>query len=106
MATHDLGDAVEIRIRVNGTGIAPIELVPQDVTRVLLNLIGNGFYAATKRDKEGGDPKFKPTLKVATLDLGEAVEILEEVSVVNWPQVCLQALTRSGPDPYCAVSLM
>ena len=29
--------------------IAPIELVPQDVTRVLLNLIGNGFYAATKR---------------------------------------------------------
>src|SRR5207244_1531545 len=30
-------------------GIAHIELVPQDVTRVLLNLIGNGFYAATKR---------------------------------------------------------
>jgi two-component system NtrC family sensor kinase len=56
--------------------MAPIELVPQDVTRVLLNLIGNGFYAATKRDKEGGDPKFKPTLKVATHDLGEAVEIL------------------------------
>ena len=29
--------------------IAPIELVPQDVTRVFLNLFGNGFYAATKR---------------------------------------------------------
>ena len=35
--------------RVLAAAIAPIELVPQDVTRVLLNLIGNGFYAATKR---------------------------------------------------------
>ena len=29
--------------------LAPIELVPQDITRVFLNLFGNGFYAATKR---------------------------------------------------------
>jgi len=56
-------------------GIAPIELVPQDVTRVLLNLIGNGFYAATKRQREGGDPTFNPVLKVATRNLGDAVEI-------------------------------
>ena len=32
-----------------GQGITPIELVPQDITRVCLNLFGNGFYAATKR---------------------------------------------------------
>jgi PAS domain S-box-containing protein len=55
--------------------IAPIELVPQDITRVCLNLIGNGFYAATKRQKQGGDPNFKPTLKVSTRDLGDTVEI-------------------------------
>ena len=55
--------------------IAPIELVPQDVTRVLLNLIGNGFYAATKRLKDGAEPNFRPILKVTTRDLGEAVEI-------------------------------
>jgi signal transduction histidine kinase len=55
--------------------IAPIEVVPQDITRVCLNLFGNGFYAATKRQKEGSDPKFKPTLKVSTRDLGDAVEI-------------------------------
>jgi signal transduction histidine kinase len=48
---------------------------PWNVTRLCLNLIGNGFYAATKRQKEGGDPKFKPTLKVSTRDLGDAVEI-------------------------------
>src|SRR5262249_32076206 len=55
--------------------IAPIELVPQDMTRVFLNLFGNGFYAADKRRREEGDPQFKPKLKVATRDLGEVVEI-------------------------------
>jgi signal transduction histidine kinase len=55
--------------------IAPIELVPQDITRVCLNLFSNGFYATTKRQQQGSDPKFKPTLKVSTRDLGDAVEI-------------------------------
>jgi signal transduction histidine kinase len=55
--------------------VAPIELVPQDITRVCLNLIGNGFYATTKRQQEGGDAKFKPTLRVSTRDFGDAVEI-------------------------------
>jgi signal transduction histidine kinase len=55
--------------------IAPIELLPQDVTRVLLNLIGNGFYAATKMQRDGAEPDFRPALKVTTHDCGEAVEI-------------------------------
>jgi signal transduction histidine kinase len=58
-----------------GTAIGPIELVPQDITRLCLNLFSNGFYATTKRQKEGGDPKFQPTLKVTTRELREAVEI-------------------------------
>jgi two-component system NtrC family sensor kinase len=58
-----------------GQAIAPIELVPQDVTRVFLNLFGNGFYAATKRREQNGDGKFKPVLKVTTRELGDAVEI-------------------------------
>jgi two-component system NtrC family sensor kinase len=53
----------------------PIELVPQDITRVCLNLFSNGFYATTKRQREGGDARFKPTLSVSTRDLGDAVEI-------------------------------
>jgi two-component system, NtrC family, sensor kinase len=55
--------------------LAPIELVPQDITRVCLNLFGNGFYAAAKRQKEESDASFKPMLKVSTRDLGAAVEI-------------------------------
>jgi signal transduction histidine kinase len=56
-------------------GIAPIELVPQDVTRVFLNLFGNGFYAANKRCSEANDLQFKPSLKVTTRNVGEEVEI-------------------------------
>ena len=41
---------------------------------MLLNLIGNGFYAAAKREAEEG-PGFEPTLTAATRDLGERVEI-------------------------------
>ena len=55
--------------------IAPIELTPQDITRVCLNLFSNGFYATTKRQREGGDREFKPTLNVSTRDFGDAVEI-------------------------------
>jgi signal transduction histidine kinase len=55
--------------------IPPIELVPQDVTRVFLNLISNGFHAAHKRLNGADDPGFRPTLRVATRDLGDAVEV-------------------------------
>jgi PAS domain S-box-containing protein len=58
-----------------GTSIAPIELVPQDITRVCLNLFGNGFYATTKRRGSELEPGFQPVLKVTTRDLGDAVEI-------------------------------
>jgi signal transduction histidine kinase len=58
-----------------GTGIAPITLAPQDVTRVLLNLFSNGFYAARKRHRAQATPGFEPRLKVATRELGDAVEI-------------------------------
>ncbi|MGH7072900.1 MAG: sensor histidine kinase, partial [Stellaceae bacterium] len=55
--------------------IAPITLVPQDLTRVFLNLCGNGFYAANKRRRDNGAADFRPVLKVATMELGDAVEI-------------------------------
>jgi signal transduction histidine kinase len=58
-----------------GEGIAAIEVNPQDMTRVFLNVFSNGFYAANKRAKSGGDTGFIPTLKVTTRDAGEVVEI-------------------------------
>jgi signal transduction histidine kinase len=56
-------------------GIAPIEVVPQDLTRVFLNLFGNGFYAANKRGREGAEAAFRSVLKVTTRDQGDSVEV-------------------------------
>jgi signal transduction histidine kinase len=50
------------------------DLYPQDITRVLLNLILNGFYATTKRKAEAGDG-YEPTLLASTRSLGDRVEI-------------------------------
>jgi GAF domain-containing protein len=52
-----------------------IEVFPQEITRVFLNLVSNGFYAVTKRRKENGGADFEPTLRAATKNLGETVEI-------------------------------
>jgi len=40
--------------------LAPIELAPQEITRIFLNLFGNGFYAANKRALSNGDASFPP----------------------------------------------
>jgi len=56
-----------------------IEVVPQDIGRVLLNLITNAFYTVNERSKkdleinrEGG---YEPTVSVCTAKLGDNVEI-------------------------------
>jgi signal transduction histidine kinase len=50
------------------------DVYPQEITRVLLNLISNGFYAANKRKTEVGHG-FEPTLTATTRNLGNNVEI-------------------------------
>jgi signal transduction histidine kinase len=45
------------------------------MTRALLNLISNGFYAATKRKAELANRDFEPVLSAVTRNLGNAVEI-------------------------------
>ena len=52
-----------------------VDLFPQEITRVLLNLISNGFYAATKRKAEADGGDYEPTLTAATKNLGDRVEI-------------------------------
>ena len=52
-----------------------VVLFPQEITRVLLNLISNGFYAATKRKADNGAGEYEPMLSVSTRSLGTSVEI-------------------------------
>ncbi|RXH19917.1 GAF domain-containing protein [Bradyrhizobium guangzhouense] len=51
-----------------------VDVYPQEITRVFLNLVSNGFYAATKH-KESAADGFEPTLSAATKNLGDRVEI-------------------------------
>ena len=43
-----------------------VDVFPQEITRVLLNLIANGFYAATKRKAETNGGNYEPTLAAIT----------------------------------------
>ena len=52
-----------------------IDVFPQEITRALLNLISNSFYAATKRKEEESSDGYEPTLTASTKNLGDRVEI-------------------------------
>jgi signal transduction histidine kinase len=52
-----------------------VDCFPQEITRVLLNLISNGFYAATKRKAQANSGGYEPSLTAATKNLGDQVEI-------------------------------
>jgi signal transduction histidine kinase len=52
-----------------------VELFPQEISRALLNLLSNGFYAATRRKAENGGAGAEPTVLATTKNLGSSVEI-------------------------------
>lgn len=54
--------------------IPKINVVPQDLGRVILNLINNAFYAAGDRKKQN-EPGYEPAVSVSTCKTGEGIEI-------------------------------
>jgi PAS domain S-box-containing protein len=66
--------------------ITPIALVPQDITRVLLNLFSNAFYAAHRRKGMETTAGFEPTLSVATREFSDAVEIRVRDNGIGVPE--------------------
>ncbi len=55
--------------------IGTIDIIPQDMGRVILNLITNAFYVSNERKQTTKDPSFKPTVIVATKKLNNKVQI-------------------------------
>jgi signal transduction histidine kinase len=53
-----------------------VEVFPQEITRVLLNLISNGFYAVTRRKADNGGAEFEPQVTATTRGRDDHVEIL------------------------------
>ena len=57
------------------TAAGQADVFPQDIRRALLNMISNGFYAATRRRAETNGGDYEPTLTASTKNLGDRVEI-------------------------------
>lgn len=56
--------------------IVEIEVIPQDISRVLLNLLSNSFDAVRKRATEAGDPSYRPQVSVSTAGRSNSIEIV------------------------------
>jgi len=52
-----------------------IQVVPQDLGRVMLNLVNNAFYACTERKNTLPSENYKPTVIISTKNLGDKIEI-------------------------------
>jgi signal transduction histidine kinase len=57
-----------------GDQIGDINLIPQDIGRVVLNVINNALYAVTEKKKQAG-ADYQPTVSVSTKKIKDSVEI-------------------------------
>ncbi len=55
--------------------VGVLELNPQEITRVLVNLFGNAFYATKQRQSGSASGSYRPEVKVTTRRLDASVEI-------------------------------
>ena len=71
--------------------IGKINIIPQDIGRVLLNLYNNAFYAVTEKKKQKGDG-YEPTVSVSTKKINDKVEIKVKDNGNGIPQKVLDKI--------------
>ncbi|NTW21853.1 MAG: serine/threonine protein kinase, partial [Nostocales cyanobacterium W4_Combined_metabat2_030] len=68
-------DSVDITISSDyDSSVGEVKVVPQEISRALVNIVNNACYAVTAKRKALGD-SFSPLILVKTLNLGDGVEI-------------------------------
>jgi len=72
-------------------GIPPVRVVPQDLSRVILNIANNGCYAAHQRKLKSGDG-YRPTLRTSTAQTASMVEIRIRDNGTGIPAAVLQKI--------------
>ncbi|MEO8112396.1 MAG: ATP-binding protein, partial [Ginsengibacter sp.] len=70
---------------------AKINIVPQDIGRVLLNLFNNAFYAVTEKGKLSAKG-YQPTVKVSTRKLNDTIEIRVDDNGNGIPQKAIDKI--------------
>jgi two-component system, NtrC family, sensor kinase len=73
------------------TGAGKIEIYPQEMGRVILNLINNAFYAVREKMKRN-IPGYKPSVKVTTKRGGDEVEIRVKDNGTGIPSLILNKI--------------
>jgi signal transduction histidine kinase len=72
-------------------GIGNINIIPQDIGRVILNLINNAFYAVSERKKQGSNG-YEPTVTVCTKKIDDKIEIRVKDNGNGIPQKVLDKI--------------
>jgi signal transduction histidine kinase len=67
-------------------------MVPQDISRVLLNLFANSFQATQERLERGAEPQYRPSVRVSTRRADGAVEIRVRDNGVGIPAPLLEKI--------------
>jgi ligand-binding sensor domain-containing protein/signal transduction histidine kinase len=73
------------------TNLGKINIIPQEIGRVLLNLFNNAFYGVTEKKKQQGET-YIPTVSVSTRKLGDGIEITVRDNGIGIPQKVLDKI--------------
>ncbi len=73
------------------TSIGKINVMPQDLGRVVLNLLNNAFYAVSER-KKNEEAGYEPTVSVSTINLHGNIEIRVKDNGTGIPQKVLEKI--------------
>ena len=90
LRAKDKGLNAEMKTDFDET-IGKINIIPQDIGRVLLNLYNNAFYAVSKRQEAIGK-EFQPTVSVSTKKTGDRVAITVSDNGNGIPQKVLDKI--------------
>ena len=75
--TMDCGQRTKVLMHIKtdfDPSLGQINIIPQDIGRVLLNLYNNAFYAVAEKQKLSGDD-YQPTVTIHTNKINGEVEI-------------------------------
>jgi signal transduction histidine kinase len=72
--------------------VGTVDVVPEEITRVLVNLASNAFYATESRRRAAADPVYMPTVEVTTKRIADMVELRVRDNGVGIPENVRQKL--------------